>query len=223
MAHMTSCLRRFGITLAFLGFASILPATVGAQPPVYLTQWGSYGQGDGQFFYPTGVAIDAAGDVYVADLGNSRIQKFTGTGTYLTQWGSPGTGNGQVTVASGVAADAAGDVYVPDLGNGRIQKCSGEGTYLTQWPGSGHGIATDAAGNVYVTYGDGIQKFTGTGTLLTEWASLGSGDGQFKSPYGVARDAAGGVYVADSGNHRIQKFGPDLTPTKATTWGRLKS
>ena len=84
-------------------------------------------------------------------------------------------------------------------------------------------FATDAAGDVYVTYGDGIQKFTGTGTLLTEWASLGSGDGQFKSPYGVARDAAGGVYVADSGNHRIQKFGPVQTPTKGTSWGRLKN
>ena len=44
---MTSWLWRHGITLTFLGFASILPATAGAQPPVYLTQWGSYGTGDG--------------------------------------------------------------------------------------------------------------------------------------------------------------------------------
>src|SRR5436190_15566299 len=153
MTHMTSCLRRFGITLTFLGFASILPATVGAQPPVYLTQWGSFGQGDGQFFYPTGVAIDAAGDVYVADLGNSRIQKFTSTGTYLTQWGSPGTGNGQFSSPSGVATDAVGDVYVADLNNYRVQKFTSTGTYLTQWGSGGlddgqfgapYGVATDA-------------------------------------------------------------------------------
>src|SRR2546426_10997859 len=76
MTHMTSWLWRHGITLTFLGFASILPATAGAQPPVYLTQWGSYGTGDGQFNYPGGVAVDASGNVYVADRYNYRIQVF---------------------------------------------------------------------------------------------------------------------------------------------------
>jgi hypothetical protein len=68
---MASYLRRFGTKLAFLGFAAILPATVGAQAPVCLTQWGSS--------FPAGVATNAAG--------NGRIQKFTSTGTYLAQWG----------------------------------------------------------------------------------------------------------------------------------------
>src|SRR5207245_6812961 len=91
-ANMISSLRRFGITVAFLGFAATQPATVGAQPPVYLTQWGTYGSGDGQFgfFAPSAVATDAAGNVYVVDAYNYRIQKFTGTGTYLTQCGSLG-------------------------------------------------------------------------------------------------------------------------------------
>ena len=56
---MTSLLRRLWITLALLSFASILPAKVGAQPPVYLTQWGAFGSGDGQFNVPWGVATDA--------------------------------------------------------------------------------------------------------------------------------------------------------------------
>ena len=86
--------RRFGITL-LLSLASILPATVGAQPPVYLTQWGSHGSGDGQFILPWGIATDVAGNVYVTDRGKNRILKFTGTGTYLTEWGSFGSGNGQ--------------------------------------------------------------------------------------------------------------------------------
>src|SRR5438128_1047493 len=82
MAHMTPYSWRFGIALAFLGFASILPATAEAQCPVYLTQWGTEGSGDCQFSGPYGVATDAAGNVYVADRGNHRIQKFTGTGVY---------------------------------------------------------------------------------------------------------------------------------------------
>src|SRR3989442_10471867 len=112
MDPMTSCLRRFRISLAFLGLASMLPATVGAQPPVYLTQWGSQGSGNGQFNYPFGVATDAAGNVYVADANNNRIQKFTAAGTYLTEWGSFGTGDGQFDSPQGVATDASGNVYV---------------------------------------------------------------------------------------------------------------
>src|SRR3989442_1307129 len=57
VAHMAPNLR-LGIRLAVFGFTFILPATVGAQTPVYLTQWGSFGSGNGQFMYPTGVATD---------------------------------------------------------------------------------------------------------------------------------------------------------------------
>jgi PKD domain-containing protein/NHL repeat-containing protein len=215
---MTSWLRCFGIALAFLVLASILPSTVGAQTPIYLTQWGSFGSGDGQFMNPTGVATDSAGNVYVADINNHRIQKFSGTGTYLTQWGSPGNGDGQFNSPVGVATDVAGNVYVADLDNRRIQKFTGVGAYLTQWgspPDSSnrlfiapYAVATDAAGGVYVTdFGNNsVMKFTDTGTYLTQWGSFGSGNGQFQNPQGVATDSAGNVYVADYNNQRIQKF-----------------
>ena len=77
------------MTLAFLGFVSILPATVEAQPPVYLIQWGTQGSGNGQFSDPFGVATDAAGNAYVADQGNQRIQKFgdRSTPSRATTWG----------------------------------------------------------------------------------------------------------------------------------------
>src|SRR5438552_8179000 len=64
----------------------------------FVTKWGSAGSGNGQFNAPWGVAVDAAGNVYVADTGNNRIQKFTGTGGFLTAWGSAGSGNGQFNV-----------------------------------------------------------------------------------------------------------------------------
>jgi tripartite motif-containing protein 71 len=87
-----------------------------------VSAWGSGGTGNGQFDRPTGVATDAAGNVYVADAGNNRIQKFSSTGAYLTQWGSEGSGNGQFNGPIGMATDAAGNVYVADAANNRIQK-----------------------------------------------------------------------------------------------------
>jgi DNA-binding beta-propeller fold protein YncE len=68
------------------------------------------------------VATDDAGDVYVSDITNNRIQKFTGSGTYLTQWGSFGAGEGQFSSPYCVATDDAGDVYVADYSNSRVQK-----------------------------------------------------------------------------------------------------
>ena len=85
-------------------------------------KWGSLGSGDGQFSDPTGVAIDGSGNVYVADKGNSRMQKFDSSGTFLTKWGSLGSGDGQFSDPSGVAIDGSGNVYVADKGNSRIQK-----------------------------------------------------------------------------------------------------
>ena len=67
------------------------------------------------------MATDAAGNVYVADSFNSRIQKFTSAGTYLTQLGGPGHEDGQFNEPEGVGTDAAGNVYVADAYNNRIQ------------------------------------------------------------------------------------------------------
>jgi sugar lactone lactonase YvrE len=199
------------------------------------TTWGSEGSGDGQLYYPEGVALDTSGNVYVADRVNHRIQKFTSDGTFLTTWGSKcdlfngigcvdpdgegplEPGDGQFKYPEGVAVDTSGNVYVADEGNHRIQKFTSDGTFLTKWGSNGsgngqfsgpYGVAVDASGNVYVAdiYNYRIQKFTSYGTFLTKWGSLGSGDGQFANPMGVAVDSSGNVYVADTWNHRIQKF-----------------
>ena len=114
--------------LGLLIASAVLPAAVSAQPPPYLTQWGTYGAGDGQFDGPGGMAVDASGNVYVADYGNHRVQKFTSTGAYVAQWGTHGSGNGQFNGPEGVAVDAGGNVYVADFGNNRIQKFTGTGS-----------------------------------------------------------------------------------------------
>ncbi len=193
----------------------------------FLTKWGSRGSADGQFRYPTGVATDADGNVYVADCGSRRIQKFDSRGNFLTKWGSYGTGDGQFRYPTGVATDGARNVYVADFDNHRIQKFTGDGDFLTKWGSYGTGdgqfrqptgVATDAAGNVCVAergrwwFNHRIQKFDSSGNFLTKWGSYGTRDGQFRAPWGVATDAAGNVYVADTYNHRIQKFAPPATP-----------
>jgi len=66
--------------------------------------------------------VDSSGNVYVADTGNHRIQKFNASGEFLAKWGSEGTGDGQFDCPYGVAVDSNGNVYVADMGNDRIQK-----------------------------------------------------------------------------------------------------
>ena len=71
---------------------------------------------------PTGVATNAAGEVYVSVFHYDHIEKFDGTGAFLTTWGSGGSGDGQFDSPTEIATDASGNVYVVDYGNNRIQK-----------------------------------------------------------------------------------------------------
>lgn len=201
-------------------------------PPSYVTKWGAWGAGNGQFEGLSSVATDPSGNVYVVDQYNNRVQKFTGSGAYLTQWGTPGAGNGQFSYPGGVAVDGAGNVYVADQSNNRIQKFTGSGVYLTQWGGAGSGngqfsdpfgIAVGDSGDVYVAdiLNNRIQRFTSAGAYLSQWGTAGSGNGQFNEPLGVAVDASGAVFVADLANQRIQKF--TSTGTYLGQWGSAGS
>jgi streptogramin lyase len=209
------------------------PVSCPTPPPVpcgtYLTKWGTFGSGRGQFGdYSYGVATDATGNVYVVDRGNRRIQKFDAGGAFLTTWGSEGAGDGQFARPVAAAVDAAGNVYVVDLAPARIQKFTSDGTFLLGWGSDGggpgefalpYGVGVDAGGNVYIadTENHRIQKFDGTGTFLLEWGTLGAGDGEFDEPYDVGVDGAGDVFVVDTENHRIQKF--DTSGAFLGAWG----
>jgi len=156
---------------------------------------GTPGSSNGQFEYPSDVATDAAGDVYVVDSGNRRIQKFDSTGTYLTQWGEIGNTEGRFSNPFAVAVDTAGDVYVTDSANHRIQKFDGSGNFLLAW---GWGVD------------DGADEFQ-TCTVNCQSGTAGSNNGQLDYPYGVDVDASGAVHVADNANHRVQRFESDGT------------
>jgi hypothetical protein len=177
----------------------------------YLTKWGAYcdtgvaGQDgcDGQFAYPSGVAVDASNNVYVAEVNNSRIQKFDQNGTFLAKWGSEGAAERQFKWPQGVAVDASGNVYVPDSYNDRIQRFDSTGNFLSMW---GWGVA------------DGSPEYQVCTSSCLAGIS-GAGDGQFDNPYAVAFDGAGNVYVAGGANHRVQKF--SSSGSFLTKWGQF--
>ena len=174
---------------------------------------------------PEGVAVDGQGNIFVADTGNHRIQKYDRNGTFLARWGGFGAGDGQFNYpkiavdghGNKIAVDGQGNIFVADWGNQRIQKFDGNGKFLLKWGSSGSkdgqfyypvGIAVDGQGNVYVADTDNarIQKFDGNGKFLLKWGSSGSKDGQFGYPAGIAVDGQGNVYVTDMQYQRIQKF-----------------
>ena len=215
--------------IALLGLAVLcwsLQAT--AQVYQFDLQWGTSGGGNGQFSGPHMLAHDSLGNVYVADAGNSRIQKFDPDGSYITQWGGSGSGDGQMGAPWGIAVDSTDGIYVADRGNNRIQKFTSAGSFVLKFggPGTGdgqfnelRGVAADSNDNVYVVDGGNkrIQKFTSSGTFLLEWGSSGSADGQFMAPEGIAIDSSDNVYVADNSLNRIQKF--DATGGYLLKWG----
>jgi len=89
---------------------------------VFVRKWGIFGNGDGLFLNPSGVAVDSAGNIYVAGNIDHRIQKFTSEGVFITKWGGSGTGDGEFNNPCEVAVDSTGNVYVADRNNHRIQK-----------------------------------------------------------------------------------------------------
>jgi DNA-binding beta-propeller fold protein YncE len=222
---------RSRILFLLAGLLAVVTPLRADNPPIILFQWGSQGSGNGQFSYPSGIAVDSSNNVYVADSDNNRIQKFDSSGNFLTQWGSPGSGNGQFSYPTGIAIDSSNNVYVSD-GYSRVQKFDSSGNYLTQWGsyGSGNGqfyssrgIAVDSSNNVYVADAGNnrIQKFDGNGNYLTQWGSNGSTNGQFNTPIGIAVDNSNNVYVADYYNNRVEKF--DGNGNYLTQWGSYGS
>ncbi len=161
------------------------------------------------FKSPSAVAVNQAGQAFIADTGNSDI-KVLGNGGLQATWGSFGGGDGQFRSPSGVAIDSSGNVYVTDSNsqNNRVQKFTSTGEFITKWGTAGtgngqfssgpRGIAIDSLDNVYVSDGNSrIQKFTSTGQFISKLAITGQK---------FAIDENDNLYVFDLNNNAIRKF-----------------
>ena len=193
---------------------------------------GGHGKGRGQFDSPRGIATDAAGNIFVADTGNRRIEKFLSNGTFLGTIGVKGTGYGQLGEPNGIAIDQVGNIYAADASKHCVEKLAPDGTSIAEWKGPPPGfygprrIAIGPDDSIYVVDQGRtrIVKFSPDGQVLASWGSGGSGDGQFNDPTSIAVDSTmNTVYVADPRNRRIQLFdsnGRFLADWLIPEWGR---
>lgn len=188
----------------------------------FLTQFGGFGNRDGQFVWPVSIDVDQEENVYVSDESLQRISIFTKDGQFKGKWGTPGTGAGELQGPSGIAFNREEQLYVVDSLNNRVQKFTKDGTFLGMWgrAGSGEGefrmpwgICVDSQGDVYVAdWKNGrVQKFSPDGDFLTQFAGTDTGVGELKRPSGVAVDADGDVYVTDWDTHLLQVYAADGT------------
>ncbi|MBF0339064.1 MAG: hypothetical protein HQL05_14695 [Nitrospirae bacterium] len=154
--------------------ASMGGVAAAADDYVFVTKWGAEGSGDGHFYGPIGITLDSAGNVYVPEQGNHRIQKFDASGKFITKWGSQGSGDGQFIYPAYVALDNAGNVYVVEQGGHRVQKFAPSSTPTPQYiltvskSGNGSGNVTASTGTLSWSGNTGTTSYSfGTSVTLT--------------------------------------------------------
>jgi DNA-binding beta-propeller fold protein YncE len=193
----------------------------------FVARWGGSGGPDrlpvggarhGQFNCPSGVAIDAAGRVYVVDTLNHRVQQFTPEGLFLAQWGTPGAGAGRLDMPWGIDVDGSrGRVLVSDWRNDRLQAFDLEGRFVATIgrPGSAPGelrrpagLAVDAAGNIAVAdWGnDRVQVLAPDGTPLAVLTGHGDRLTKVAQVYMAARDDLVKQRAEAGGGHPLEPY-----------------
>ncbi len=202
----------------------------------HLRSFGGPGSGtnEGKLSYPTGIAVDSSGNVWLVNAYGSpeggRITEFSetehGEKTLGSKFGSTGTTEGKIGISSFGLAISGGNLYVTEYGNSRVQEFSTSGEYRNTFDpaGSGtgksnkpYGIATDSSGNLYVAElgNSRVQEFSAAGAFITAFGSAGSGSSDFSSPRGIAVAPSGPILVADTGNSRVQVW---AAPTRITKY-----
>ncbi len=197
---------------------------------------------------PTSLALDPAGNLYIAESSLHRIRRISRDGRIVTiagtgQRGFSGDGGPATSAAlsepSAIAADKTGNIYVADTGNNRIRRVSADGTIMTIAGGpaqngefSGiHAITLDSGGNLFVSdAGTRIRRIDPRGAVSTiagTGTSGSAGDGvpairaELTNVQSLAADSKGNLYLADYGSNRVRRISPDgIITTVAGTGAR---
>ncbi|HZZ20828.1 MAG TPA: hypothetical protein VFE25_15750, partial [Opitutaceae bacterium] len=219
------------VYVADSGNSSIRKISASGAVTTFAGSSGSSGSSDGtggaaRFNAPEAVAVDTAGNVYVADTNNNTIRKITSGGTVTTLAGAAGQtgssdgpgGSARFNGPYALAVDTNGNVYVADLFNATIRKIDTSGNVTTLAGAAGktgfadgtgavarfnqpYGIAVDSSGFVYVadTYNRAIRMVSPGGSVAT----LNGSATRFLYPQGIAVDGSGNLYVADGDNQDV--------------------
>lgn len=233
---------RLGLLLALV--SALVSATVvfsaAAAEQLPVTQFGGTGSGAEQMSAPGGVAVDpGSGDVYVADTGNNRIDKYSPTGTHLLSWGwgvsdgkseletctsfceggYAGAGAGQLNEVVGVAVDpTSGDVYALNRRDGQIQRFTAGGAFVETF--GGYGPATDHLGarvaalnSFAIDPAGNVYVGDPFKSRIAKYDSAGTFVEAISiEPGPLTVDPAGDLYVATTGGETVHIFKPDGTP-----------
>ncbi len=187
----------------------------------------------GTFVEPWGLAVDAQGQVFVADTWNHRVQKFDAEGKFLLEWGTAGqigAGPDKFWGPRSIATSPAGRVYLTDTGNKRVVAFDTNGRFLFEFGTKDEGrldepvgIALNSAGEVYVadTWNRRVALFSAEGQFLRSWpVQAWAGTSLDNKPY-LAVDRQGRVYVTDPEGYRVLIFSAMGEPVAA--FGRYGS
>ena len=151
----------------------------------------------GEVMKPSGLAVDAAANLYIADSGKRRIRKLSANGAISTAADN--------LDPAGIALDTAGDLYIAEPGNHRILMLSAAGELFTVSESfyNPTGVAVDSKGNLFIADNHRVLKMTPSGTRSTVVDNL--------ELSGIAVDREGYLYILDSANHRVLKLAPNGT------------
>jgi DNA-binding beta-propeller fold protein YncE len=182
-----------------------------------IRRWGSFGKGPGQFTFPTDIAFDKQGSIYVSEYGsNDRVQVFDPTDLHVIRtFGKFGNLDGEFARPQSMVIDGD-DLYITDSCNHRIVVFKTDGTFVRNMCSVGtglgqlkfpYGLDEDREGHLVVAeFGNNrvqvIDKATGAG--IRTWGMAGREPGQLAYPWAVAVDKDDRMVIVDSGNNRLQ-------------------